>query len=241
MFKRKRELPEKYKELRRVYSYAKDDKTRLSILKEMLKVIPSKRSEFNKVRSYTTHLMRELREKIRRKQRREEAERRSRAFFKNEFFSVALLGDANTGKTYFLNKLCGTHHPSTLSPYETKEPVISVFKHKEAIIRVVEVPSAFKPEYARILRECNLIVLMPGSRRYLEYIENYEIDTPVRVLRKFPKNLWLSLGLVVAVIKGKPIVVFKGATLGDLDFTTALVNGAEEDEDYVLKDGDKVT
>ncbi len=240
MFKKKRELPEKYKELRRTYSYAKDDKTRLFLLGEMLKVIPPRRSEFNKVRSYTTHLMREIRERMRQKARREEAEERSRAFFKNDFFSIALLGDANTGKTYLLNSLCSTTHASTLKPYETKEPVIGVFKHKEAIIRIVEVPSAFRPEYARILRECDLIIIMPQSRRYVRYIKDYDIETPVRVLRAFPKQLWSFLGLIVAKLDGRPLVLFKGTTVSDLDMKEALVNGQKKGRNYVLKDGDVI-
>jgi len=226
MFKGKRELPEEYHELRKVYSRAKTDEQKLELLQKMLEVIPPKRSEFNKVRSYTTHLMRLIRERMAKAQKREAAEARSRLFFKNKMFSIALIGDANTGKTYLLNRLCSTDHPSTLEVFETKEPIIGVFDHGGLKLRVVEVPSAIKPKHAKILRESDLIIVMPDSDRYVDYIDEMVIETPYKVLKSFPKNKWRFLDLVVVKDKGDHRVLYKGVTLSDLDYSKAIVNKA---------------
>lgn len=239
MFKTKRELPEKYRELQKVYSQLKTDEDRLRVLGEMLDLIPT-RTEYNKVRSYTTHLMRELRDKLRKKARREAAEALSRRFFKDEMFSIAFVGDANSGKTHLLNSICGSDYPSTWEAFETKEPVIGVFDHKGVRLRIVEVPSFIQPKHAKILHECDLIILFPESDRYQEFINDQFIETPVKVLKSYPKNKWVFLGLRVINYKDEPLVIFKGTSLGDLDLEYALVNGKEEKIDYVLKEGDIV-
>lgn len=235
-------MPDEYYELRKFYAAQRTDEGRLRVLREMLKYIPPKDYRFNKVRSHTTHLMRTIRERMKRKERREAAVKRSRRFFKTNFFSIALLGDANSGKTRLLNELCGASHPSTPSPYETKKPVISVFKHRGVTLRVVEVPSAVKPKHAKILREADLIVVMPGNnKRFIEFIDEFEVQTPIRVLDEFPQDKWSFLDLIVVRLNDEGLVLFEGATLSDLDLDEALVNGEEKSEDYALKDGDVVS
>lgn len=242
MLRKERRLPDEYYELRRLYTAQRTDKGRLRVLREMLKYIPPKDHRFNKVRSHTTHLMRTIRERIKKKMKREAAVKRSRRFFKTELFSIALMGDANSGKTRLLNTLCNTTHPSTLAPYETKKPVIGVFKHRGVTLRVVEVPSAIKPKHAKILRESDLILVLPNdNKRFLEFIDDFEVQTPVRVLKKFPSDNWSFLDLIVVELNGEGLVLFKGASLSDLDLDEALVNGEEKDEDYVLKDGDLIS
>jgi len=240
MFKGKRELPEEFRELQKVYSREKTDEGKLRILREMLELIPARRSEFNKVRSYTTHTIRLIKAKIKRKTKRDEAVRKARLFFKNDFFSIALIGDSDSGKTYLLNSLCGSDYPSTYVPFETKKPVIGVFKHKGVTLRVVEVPSAIKPKHAQILREASLIIVMPESGRFVEFINEFMIETPVKVLKAYPKRKWGFLGLIVVQLKGEGLVVFKGTTLSDLDLKKASVNGKEETGSYILKDGDVI-
>ncbi|MBD3312425.1 hypothetical protein GF352_03160 [archaeon] len=241
MKRKEQRLPDEYYELRKFYAAQRTDEGRLRVLREMLKYIPPKDYRFNKVRSHTTHLMRTIRERMKKKEKRDAALKKARRFFKTDFFSIALLGDANSGKTRLLNELCGTSHPSTLAPYETKKPVISVFKHKEVTLRVVEVPSAVKPKYARILREADLIVVLPGSNeRFLEFIDEFEVQTPVKVLKEFPKNKWTFLDLIVVKLNNEGLVLFRGAALSDLDLDQALVNGEEKDENYALKDGDVI-
>lgn len=239
--KDKKRLPEEFYELQKVYTAQKTDEARLKVLAEMLNYIPPKDHRYNKVRSYTTHLMRLIRERIKKKERRDAAVELSRKFFKTDLFSIAFIGDANSGKTQLINELCGTDYPSTLMPFETKEPIISVFGHKGVKLRVVEVPSALKPNYVKILREADLIIVMPGdNKRYLEFIDDFAVETPVKVLDDYPKNKWSFLGLVVVKLRGEPLVLFKGAKLSDLDITKALVNDKEQKSSYLIKDGDVI-
>jgi len=241
MFKGKRELPTEYYDLRKAYSYAKTDSDKLALLEKMLEVIPAKRSEFNKVRSYTTHLMRIIRSRIAKKEKREEAEAHARLFFKTKMFSIALIGDSNTGKTRLLNSLCDTDHSSTYEPFETKKPIIGVFAHGDKTLRIVEVPSAIKPKHAKILRECDLIIVMPDSDRFIDYLEDVGVETPVKVLESYPKDKWGFLDLIVVKVKGDTEVFYKGVTLNDLGLEKAQVNGVERRGSYVLKDLDVIS
>jgi len=242
MMKGKRQLPERFHELQKVYTMEKTDEGKLKILQMMYDVIPPKKYEFNKVRAHTTKLMRLLREKMRHDRAREASFELSMKFFKNEMFSIALFGEADRGKTYLLNWLCGQSYPSTPKPYETKEPLIGVFDHKGLRLRMVEIPSSAKPETVKILRECNLIIVMPGNnKRFLNLINDNSVATPVKVLKSFPKNKWLFLGLIVVKHKDKHAVLFKGTTLNDLDLKKAIVNGVMQSGDYKLKDGDEIT
>jgi hypothetical protein len=119
--------------------------------------------------------------------------------------------------------------------------LISVFDHYDVTIRVVEVPSAVKPAHARVLREADLVIVMPGdNKRFLEFIEDFEVETPVKVLKKYPVNKWLFLGLITIKLRGEGLVLFKGATLNDLDLDKAMVNNKEQKGSYKLKDGDVV-
>lgn len=206
----------------------------------MCDILPRK-FEFNKVRSNTTKLMRLLREKMKHDKNRDDNFQLSMKFFKTEMFSIALIGEADSGKTYLLNWLCNQSFPSTPKPYETKEPLISVFDHKGARLRIVEVPSSAKPEMVKVLRECNLIIVMPGNnKRFIEFINDNNLPVPVKVLKSFPKNKWAFFGLIVVKHKDLPLVLFKGATIGDLDLKKAMINSVEQASDYKLKDGDTI-
>lgn len=242
MFKSKRVLPEAFFDLQRAYTMEKSLEGKLRLLGEMLELIPEGYIEFNKVRSYTTHMMRLIRDKIKRRDARDEAVRKSRMFFKSELFTIALIGDANSGKTRLLNSLCGTNHPSTLAPFETKEPLIGVFEHGGVKLRVVEVPSAFKNDFLRILNESDLIILLPGDNSHLNnLISDFQVETPVKVLDSYPNDLWGFLDLIVVSLRGELLVLFDGTTISDLDLDSAKVNGELKKADYALIDGDLIS
>ncbi len=240
MFKDKRELTKKYYQLEKHYTTQKTNKEKLRVLQEMLEEIPEGKYEYNKVRSHITHKMRLLREQIKKEEKREEAIKKSRQYFKTEMFTITLIGDANTGKTKLLNQLCNTKHQSTIMPYETREVIKSVMNHKGIKIRIVEIPSAIKPEHARILRESNLIIIMPNSERYKQYVKEYEIETPTKTLKEYPTNNWEFTGLIKITINNKSIITYKGTTLNDLDINKAIVNNQERESNYKLKEEDKV-
>ncbi len=239
MIKNKRVMPKKYFELEKEYSITKDLNEKLSIIKKMIKVLPQ-RDEFNKVRAHLTHKERIIKSKIKRVNDRLIRVESNNRFFNKDLFTIALIGSANSGKTFLLNKLCSSNFPSTITPFETKRVLISEMKHNNATIRVIEIPSAIKPVHARVLRECDLIILMPNSDSYLQFINDFSINTPVRVLKEQPSNEWGFLGLIVINLFGKPIIAFKGVSLSDFDINEALVNGVKKDSNYLLRDGDVI-
>lgn len=236
----RRELPREFHELQNAYTLEKNDELRLRILQQMFDLIPPGIYQFNRVRAHTTQLMRFTRERIRHKKEALEAVTKSRLFFKDNLFSIALVGDANSGKTALLNRLCGTNHPSTFTPYETKEPVIGVFLHEGVKLRVVEVPSALTPRHAKILHESDLIVILPDSARYVDLVDSFGVETPVSILESFPLDDWSFLDLVVVKLHGEGLVLFSGTSLNDLDISEALVNGKKKKGSYKLKDADVI-
>ena len=240
MFVGRRELPREFHELQSAYTLEKNDELRLRILQQMFDLIPSGVYQFNRVRAHTTQLMRFTRERIKHKKEVLEAVTKSRMFFKDDLFSIALIGDVNSGKTALLNRLCGTTHPSTFTPYETKEPVIGVFMHEGVKIRVVEVPSSLNSRHAKILHESDLIVVMPESPRFVDLVDSFGVETPVSVLESFPSDDWSFLDLVVVKIKGEGLVLFSGTSLNDLDIDGAVVNGKKKKGSYKLRDADLI-
>jgi hypothetical protein len=240
MIKGKRELTPDFHDLEVKYSLEKSLEVKLRILGEMLELIPPRYAEFNKVRSNVTHRMRLIRDKIKRRAKREECLRKSRSFFKDDLFSIVLFGEANSGKTYLFNKLCGTNHPSTIRAFETKEPLIGVFEHNGVKLRVVDLPSSAKPVVARVLREADLVIVMPDSERYVDLINDWFVDSPVKVIDELPSDYWSFLGLIVVSLRGEGLVLFNGSTLSDLDLSSALVNGSLKKSDYALLDGDVI-
>ncbi len=239
MIKNKRVMPDKYFELEKEYSLTKDLNEKLNIIKKMIKVLPQ-RDEYNKVRAHLTHKERIIKNKIKKINDRLIRVENNNRFFNKDLFTIALIGSANSGKTFLLNKLCSSNFPSTITPFETKKVLISEMKHHGATLRVVEIPSAIKPVHAKVLRECDLIVLMPNSDSYLQFINDFSINTPVRVLNELPNNKWGFLGLIVINLFGESIIAFNGVSLNDFDINEALVNGVKQGSDYLLRDGDVI-
>ncbi len=235
----KKKLSQRYRDLEIEYSLVKNKEDKIKILQLMLKEVPNI-ERYKKLRADITHKIRLLKEKIKKEEEREELIKKSRKFFKTDEFTIALVGDANTGKTYLLNKLCNTNYESTEIPYETRKPLIGEFKRDGVKIRVVEIPSSFKPNIRRILEESDLIIIMPESNWMANQIKEWGIETPIKILKEFPKTSWEFFDLNIITIFGEKKVIFKGTTLADLDLKTALVNGERKESCYILKDGDVI-
>jgi len=97
---------------------------------------------------------------------------------------ISLLGVTNSGKSYWLNKLCNTNIESSEIEYETKEPKTGIFLYKGIDFQLVEIPSFFLPRHMWIARISDANIFLISN--------TMDINTQLETLEKIKENFGLQ-------------------------------------------------
>ncbi|MEM5830387.1 MAG: TGS domain-containing protein [Candidatus Aenigmatarchaeota archaeon] len=109
---------------------------------------------------------------------------------------VSILGIANSGKSYWLNKLCNTNLDSSEAEYETKEPKSGIFLLEGIEFQLVEIPSFFLDRHMWIPRisDANIFLIsdaldLDAQLKVYEEIKNkYELNNLFLVINDVLKK-----------------------------------------------------
>lgn len=108
---------------------------------------------------------------------------------------ISLLGVTNSGKSYWLNKLCNTDIESSEVEYETKEPKTGIFVYKGIDFQLVEIPSFFLPRHMWIARISDANIFLVSNAIDI----NTQLETFERVKENFGlQNVFLVLNEVIS-------------------------------------------
>jgi len=108
---------------------------------------------------------------------------------------ISLLGVTNSGKSYWLNKLCNTNVESSEVEYETKEPKTGIFVYKGIDFQLVEIPSFFLPRHMWIARISDANIFLVSNAIDI----NTQLETFERVKENFGlQNVFLVLNEVIS-------------------------------------------
>ena len=220
-------LPAEYYVKEREYHEAKTKEEKIRKLQEMLAVIPKHKG--------TERLIGMIKQRIAKLKAQLEKERarkkgRSFAIKKEGVAQVCLVGPANSGKSYLLNKLCNKEIPSTPTPFETMKPEVGMLDYEGIKVQLVEIPSLYegfskkRREFMGILHTCDLIVYL-GEKEFVKELD--EVKDKVIFCEADPEKLkakiWDALELIKVYTKepGKPpssiaLGLRRGATVREL-------------------------
>ncbi|MEM5828417.1 MAG: TGS domain-containing protein [Candidatus Aenigmatarchaeota archaeon] len=109
---------------------------------------------------------------------------------------VSILGIANSGKSYWLNKLCNTNLESSEIEYETKEPKSGIFVFEGIEFQLVEIPSFFLSKHMWIPRisDANIFLIsdaldLDSQLKIYEEVKNkYELNNVFLVVNDVLKK-----------------------------------------------------
>ncbi|MEM5820675.1 MAG: TGS domain-containing protein [Candidatus Aenigmatarchaeota archaeon] len=88
---------------------------------------------------------------------------------------ISFLGIANSGKSYWINKLCNTNLESSEKEYETKEPKSGIYIFEGIEFQLVEIPSFFLPKHMWIAKISDANVFLINNLLDIEFqIKTYE-------------------------------------------------------------------
>ena len=256
MYQGKKRLPVKYHEWEAKYSEARSAADKIICLEGMILNVP-KDDAFNKMRAYLNKRIKELKVKEEREKLRREGFKQ--LTFNKDLPTIGLIGYTNSGKTALINQLCKTNHPSTILPFETKNPIIGVFEHEGVKIQLIEVPSTLEPKDIQLIRSVDLVLMLKDDLSGL--LKKYDIRVKAVMIRNIPskEELWDLLDMIRVYSPGsrEPTLLSKGSTIKDFVvklrsnwlklFVSAKVTGPsakyskqEVSLNHILKDKDLV-
>ena len=133
-------LTPEYKKADEWYRGATTDEERLTVLEEMLRVIPRHKG--------TEHIQADIKRKISKIKESSTAQHRSAAAKRVDMFQipksgggqVALIGLPNCGKSSILAHLTNAKVNVTEYPFATEKPVPGMMKHEDVPIEIVDTP-----------------------------------------------------------------------------------------------------
>ena len=123
--------PPEYYKAEEKYREARTRREKIEALQEMLRYLPKHKGTEN-MRKILMRRLAELKEGTKTVGPREEGIRK-------QGYLVAVLGYPNSGKTTFLNSVCGTNFPVAPYPFTTREPQVCMKKG----VQFVEIPGIF--------------------------------------------------------------------------------------------------
>lgn len=214
-------LPQKYYEAEKEYSMVRGVSEKIRVLEKMLICIP-RIDENNKVRTYVTHRLAQLRKELRVKA---EIKRKIKAgkglLINKDLPLIGVVGYANAGKTALINRLCGTDYKSTSTPFETKQPIIGVMSYEDVKIQLLEIPSTLELQHLSLLKQADLILLMGDETLDLKELlvkQGINVKTFNPASGVTPEELWLKTGLIRVYSKQdpkNPFVLKQASTIKD--------------------------
>ncbi|MEM5831754.1 MAG: TGS domain-containing protein [Candidatus Aenigmatarchaeota archaeon] len=188
-------LPAEWYATERKYLDAKTLEEKIYWLEKLISVTPRHKG--------TENLLADLRKRL--SKLKAALEKKSKKAGGYSFFKktgsilVSLLGTTNSGKSYWLNRLCGTNLESSEKEYETKEPKSGMFIFEGIDFQIVEIPSLFLPQHMWIPRISDANIFLISNA--------IEIETQIEVFNKIKEKYSLN-NLILAlneVIKDKKV------------------------------------
>ncbi len=131
-------LPPEYYEKERELRKAKTPDEKISILKELLSIMPKHKG--------TDKLQAELRTKIKKLNKLKEAEKKKRKTLspydipREGAAQVVLIGPPNSGKSLFLSTLTHAHANSAPYPFSTLKPVVGMMAFENIQFQLIDTP-----------------------------------------------------------------------------------------------------
>ncbi len=258
--------PEFYKAQER-YLKARSIEEKIDALEEMIAVLPKHKG--------TENLLAQLKAKLSKLKEQQEKQLRSkkggvRGIRKEGDVLVAVVGLPNSGKTRFINMLCGTSFKESEIPYSTTEPLTAVCDYGGAKIQLVEIPAFFRRQDVAIAKISDCVVVVARSdeevREVLRILEENRVRKPVISFmwnmekEEVVKKIWELSGFIRVYTKKdmeRPIIVRRGSTVRDVaekiheDFVkyfkfarvwgkSVKFQGEKVGLEHVLEDGDVV-
>jgi len=159
-----------------------------------------------------------------------------KGFKKEGAAQVCLVGPANAGKSFILNKLCHTHTKSTDLPFETTEPEIGMLDFEGVQIQLVEIPSVYpgfhekRGDLMGILFTCDMICFVANNYDEVEFTKK-EVSTYGKIvittssseLESLGERIWKALNMIKIYTKEpgkppekKPFALKAGSVIKDL-------------------------
>jgi hypothetical protein len=216
------------------YRSARSREEKIRALEKMISVMPKHKG--------AEKIMGELRRKISllRKEIVSEAKKKKGAakkgIKKEGAAQVCLVGAANTGKSFIMNRLCNKSLKSTLLPFETTQPEVGMADIQGVQVQLIEIPSLHSGFYEKrgelrgILYTCDLICVLANKEDELD-LARKEVETRgkkiifanSRDLEGLRQKIWSQLDLIRVYTKepGKqpekrPVALKRGSTITDL-------------------------
>jgi len=167
------------------------------------------------------------------KQKQQKKTRKVESIKKERDGQICLVGIENSGKSAFMNHLCGMYLKSTEVPFETKKVIAGTLIHEDANIQVLEIPSKMDIEYLSSCRITDLIVFVIDAVS--------DIEAQAKLLSKKMKLVSIAINKKKATVKiikkgtGGYNFIGKKFLEGNLtDFKLALQNRGLHNADIIV-------
>lgn len=192
-----------YVKAERKYANATTLEEKLKCLEDMFRALPKHKG----TEMMQAELKRRMAKTRRLMKREKELKRKGKVFTlkKQGSAQVCFFSLQNTGKSYWMNKICRTKLASTDKPFETQKPVAGIMDYDGVKIQLIEIPSVFKgfaskyPNWTGIVRTCDLIVIIGNNKIPRKELKDAEIkikSITVGKKDKIKEKIWTALGLI---------------------------------------------
>jgi len=216
------------------YRESKTKEEKIRALAKMLSVIPKHKASqtvIGEIRRKISLLKKDM--ALESKKKKSFAKK---GFKKEGAAQVCLVGPANAGKSFILNKLCRTHIKSTELPFETTDPEVGMLDYDGVQIQLVEIPSVYpgfhekRGDLMGILFTCDVICFVANNSEEIEFtkreVNSYRkivITTSSSELESLGERIWKALNMIKVYTKEpgkppekKPVALKAGSIIRDL-------------------------
>jgi len=233
-------LPVEWYKQQEVVKKTKDKKKKIEELLKLISLTP-KHKGTEKLLAFLRKRVAKLKEDIEKERKKKKAMKREPRI-KKEGPQVCVVGLANSGKSYLINKLTGTNLKSSEIPFEQRDMEAGAIKYGKAIIQLVEIPSLKKKfhhtrkgnEFFNVIRNCDLLLITYSDeweiREVLNELSEENISKEYILVKRgdidfeaLKREIWNKLDLICVYTKEprgeiaeKPIVLKRGSTIRDL-------------------------
>ncbi len=132
------------------YSDAKTPEDKLAALEKMLSLAPKHKSSHSLLADIRHKMARIKKEQEKEVIKAKQRKTGSSEFVKKQGVQIALLGQANSGKTALFNVLTGLRGKSTQAPFETAIPKPGAWEYEKIQIQVLDLPSVTEENKGKV-------------------------------------------------------------------------------------------